>query len=102
MRKMERLAVAFEPATQPLLGNMDERAAMARKKRLSVVNRRSFQLAYGVNLVLASIQIIWHNSTMPKKRNPKKFPATRKFVARSDASVGSATRTIERVFGLPA
>jgi hypothetical protein len=38
---------------------------------------------------------------MPKKAAPSVFPATRKFVLRRDASVGTGVREIERVFGLP-
>ena len=38
---------------------------------------------------------------MPKKPAPKEFPATRKFALRSDSSVATATRTIERIFRLP-
>ncbi len=35
------------------------------------------------------------------KKAKKTFPAARKFVLRSDASVEAGEKTIERVFGLP-
>ena len=38
---------------------------------------------------------------MPKKPAAKEFPAKRKFNLRRDSSIGTATREIERVFGLP-
>ena len=38
---------------------------------------------------------------MPKKPTAKEFPAKRKFNLRRDSSIGTATREIERVFGLP-
>ena len=38
---------------------------------------------------------------MRKTRIGKTFPAKRKFALRSDASVGTGQREIERVFGLP-
>ena len=38
---------------------------------------------------------------MPEKPAVKEFPAKRKFNLRKDSSIGSATREIERVFGLP-
>ncbi len=38
---------------------------------------------------------------MANSRGKKQFPAKRKFALRSDASVGTGQRNIEKVFGLP-
>lgn len=38
---------------------------------------------------------------MANGHGKKKFPAKRKFALRSDASVGTGQRKIEKVFGLP-